>query len=210
MRYFNKKRFTMRQVIGLLTIVFLGIVAIGYAVTIPHTFTSGTTISSSQVNANFTAVKTAIDTLEDQANIGAPCDAGFTRVGAWCLDTDGDFTLLRQVISSSTEADYTTTVVSPSAKMAIIKSFSYLLQDGIEDAAFIYSCLNPGDSVSPVCGSGSSATVASTRVANEISTDTAEFIIRTDASGQVKTKCLISGSIHNNSSCKWFIVGYMD
>jgi hypothetical protein len=33
-------------------------------VTIPNVFVAGNTISSAQVNANFTAVKTAIDTLE--------------------------------------------------------------------------------------------------------------------------------------------------
>lgn len=47
MSYFSKKRFTMRQVIGLLTIVFLGIVAVAYAVTVD--FTPGTTISSTAV-----------------------------------------------------------------------------------------------------------------------------------------------------------------
>ena len=31
MKYLSKKRFTMRQVVGLLTIVFLGIAAITYA-----------------------------------------------------------------------------------------------------------------------------------------------------------------------------------
>jgi hypothetical protein len=39
-----------------------GLVAV--AVTIPNTFTSGTVISSGAVNANFAAVKSAVDTLE--------------------------------------------------------------------------------------------------------------------------------------------------
>ena len=61
MRYFSKKRFTMRQVVGLLTGVFLGITVIAYAaVTVPNTFSSGTTISSAQVNANFTALGNAM------------------------------------------------------------------------------------------------------------------------------------------------------
>ena len=61
MKYFSKKRFTMRQVVGLLTGVFLGITVIAYAaVTVPNTFSSGTTISSSQVNANFTALGNAM------------------------------------------------------------------------------------------------------------------------------------------------------
>lgn len=65
MSYFNKKRFSMRQVVGLLTIVFLGIAVITYAaVNIPYTFSSGQTAKAGEVNANFNAVKTAIDALE--------------------------------------------------------------------------------------------------------------------------------------------------
>jgi hypothetical protein len=59
-----QKRFTPGQVLGALAVLFLGIVAIAYAVTIPNTFTTGTTISSSQVNANFTALKNAVDPLQ--------------------------------------------------------------------------------------------------------------------------------------------------
>ena len=54
--------FTMRQVIGLLTIVFLGIAVIAYAASIPSTFSSGQTISSSAVNQNFQALADAINT----------------------------------------------------------------------------------------------------------------------------------------------------
>jgi len=63
MKYFSKKRFSMKQVVFLLSLVIAGIAIFAYAstVTIPNTFTSGTTISSSQMNANFTAVKTAVD-----------------------------------------------------------------------------------------------------------------------------------------------------
>ena len=51
----------MRQVVGLLTIVFLGITVIAYAaVTVPNTFSSGTTISSTEVNNNFTALGNAM------------------------------------------------------------------------------------------------------------------------------------------------------
>ncbi|MEK6700126.1 MAG: hypothetical protein AABZ10_13930 [Nitrospirota bacterium] len=63
MRYFSKQRFTMWQVIGFLTIAFLGITAIAYAatVTIPNTFSPGNPILSGQVNDNFTALKSGID-----------------------------------------------------------------------------------------------------------------------------------------------------
>jgi len=58
MKCFDKERFFMGQLVGLLMIAFLGIPVIAHAeVTIPHTFSPGTTISSGQVNANFTALK---------------------------------------------------------------------------------------------------------------------------------------------------------
>lgn len=70
MKYFSKKSFTMRQVVGLLTIVFLGITVIAYAaVTVPNTFSSGTTISSSQVNANFTTLGNAISGTAENLRI---------------------------------------------------------------------------------------------------------------------------------------------
>lgn len=72
----NRKRFSFGWYTGaLLGVTFSG--AVVYAVTLPHTFTDGTTISASQVNANFTALSTAID--------GCPTD--MVRVGASCIDT---------------------------------------------------------------------------------------------------------------------------
>lgn len=64
MKCLKVKRFSFGQVVGLLTVVFFGITVIGYAVTIPNRFTGGNTISATQMNANFDAVKTAIDALE--------------------------------------------------------------------------------------------------------------------------------------------------
>lgn len=80
MNYFNKKSFTMRQVIGLLTIVFLGIAAITYAVSIPNSFSNGQTISSGAVNQNF-------QTLADAINTGdVTCPVSMVRSGSICID----------------------------------------------------------------------------------------------------------------------------
>jgi len=63
MGYLRKKRFSLGEVVGLLTIAFIGLAIIGYAasVTVPNTFSPGTTISSTEVNDNFTALKNGID-----------------------------------------------------------------------------------------------------------------------------------------------------
>ncbi len=70
MNYFSKKRFTMRQVVSLLTIVFLGITVIAYAaVTVPNTFSTGP-ISSSQVNQNFTTLGNAMPAVKTNNTAG--------------------------------------------------------------------------------------------------------------------------------------------
>jgi len=68
MKHFQKKIFSLKQVSGLLTAVFVGISALAYGVTLPFpSFTAGTVISASEVNSNFAALKGAVDTLEAQA-----------------------------------------------------------------------------------------------------------------------------------------------
>ena len=70
MGYSDAKRYSLKQIVIFLTIAFSLVTVISYAaVTIPNTFTSGTTISSSQVNANFAALKTAVD--DNQTQISA-------------------------------------------------------------------------------------------------------------------------------------------
>ena len=80
MSYFNKKSFTMRQVIGLLTIVFLGIAVIAYTASIPNTFSNGQTISSDAVNQNFQALADAINTGD------VACPSSMVRSGSVCID----------------------------------------------------------------------------------------------------------------------------
>ena len=56
-KYLSRKRFSMRQVVGLLMVVFLGVTVLAYAaVTIPNNFTPNTTAKASEVNANFQAL----------------------------------------------------------------------------------------------------------------------------------------------------------
>lgn len=84
MRYFNKKRFTMRQVVGLLTIVFLGIAVITYAVSFSD-FTSGTPILASEMNSKLNALKDAIN-KKDTSCQGNSANDVLVKVGPLCVD----------------------------------------------------------------------------------------------------------------------------
>lgn len=80
MNYLNKKSFTMRQVVGLLVIVFLGIGVMAYAVSIPNSFSNGQIISSGAVNQNFQALADAINTGD------VTCPTSMVRSGTVCID----------------------------------------------------------------------------------------------------------------------------
>jgi len=83
MNYTNEKRYSLKQIVILLTIAFSLVSIISYAaVTIPNTFTSGTTISSSQVNDNFTALKTAVDANSIDISALKTVHTGTASVGA--------------------------------------------------------------------------------------------------------------------------------
>ncbi|BAU48092.1 hypothetical protein SVA_1530 [Sulfurifustis variabilis] len=80
----NRKRFSKGWFTGLV----LGTAAAGgaavYAVTLPHTFQDGQTASAAQVNANFAALR---DALNGTGPCGSDAD-GMVRVGASCVDKD--------------------------------------------------------------------------------------------------------------------------
>lgn len=81
--YGNRKRFSL----GWYTGVILGIAASGaavYAVTLPHTFTDGTTASAAQVNANLEALRDAINGTGSCGTANASDE--MVRVGAFCID----------------------------------------------------------------------------------------------------------------------------
>jgi len=157
MSYFSKNRFSLRQVVLLLAIVFVMFISIPYAigklvvnpigntpiytggpifalgslpvvnVTVPNEFTSGTTISSSQVNANFSAianqmpgvdwadiskyevnVRTSVATI-DTVTISAPC-AGYVVVrfdGVASADTGDYITLAASDATSYSGTNFT-------------------------------------------------------------------------------------------------------
>lgn len=84
MKYFSKKIFTMRQVIGLLTIVFLGIGVMAYAVSFTD-FQQNTTISSNDMNNKLKALKDAINKKDTSCEGNSASDV-MVKVGPLCVD----------------------------------------------------------------------------------------------------------------------------
>lgn len=64
-KYLSKDRFSLRQVVGMLTVAFLGVSVLAYAaVNLPFTFTAGSPARASEVNANFQATANAIPAMK--------------------------------------------------------------------------------------------------------------------------------------------------
>jgi hypothetical protein len=71
MNYFFKKGFSLRQAVLFLVCAFIGIGLTSYAeVTIPNTFTAGSTISSTAVNANFQDLVNAMPAAKSVTTAG--------------------------------------------------------------------------------------------------------------------------------------------
>jgi len=82
----------MKKILQIREFIFVALLGVGLnlplgAVTIPNTFTGGSALSATQMNNNFTAVKTAVDTLEgkgqwDKATNDISYAAGKVSIGS--------------------------------------------------------------------------------------------------------------------------------
>lgn len=69
--YLSRERFSMRQIAGVLAVVFVGVAVFSYAgVSIPYTFTAGTTAKAGEVNANFQALANAMPAVKRTSSGG--------------------------------------------------------------------------------------------------------------------------------------------
>ncbi|MBI1820598.1 MAG: SUMF1/EgtB/PvdO family nonheme iron enzyme [Nitrospirae bacterium] len=86
MKKLFKRRFTLLEVVMLLAMVIVGAGIYAWAATtVPNIFTSGTTAKSSEVNANFSALATAIDAIKT-ACPGNSANDVMVKVGPLCVD----------------------------------------------------------------------------------------------------------------------------
>lgn len=85
MKKIFKRRFTMVEVVMLLAVAIVGAGIYSWAATtLPFNFTSGTTAKSSEVNANFSALATAIDAIK--TCVGNSANDVMVKVGPICVD----------------------------------------------------------------------------------------------------------------------------
>lgn len=87
-----KKKFSFFEVIGLAVVAMVGVSILAYAATsVPHIFSSGMPARAGEVNANFEALRAAIEKLENKFGIGdsagaGECPSDTAKVGTICVD----------------------------------------------------------------------------------------------------------------------------
>lgn len=134
------------------------------------------------------------------------CEATLTRIGLWCMDTDGSLASLR-----STDADDSsgvTAVVHADATFAVVRSFTLITQDGTPNAGDVQACTYPGDSAAGCAGPGQLSSQSKAFSADELNSGYNDVLVRTDSSGQILTWCNV-GSGLALGRCTWYLVGYM-
>jgi len=87
-RFFTEKKFSTAHMVFVMVFTILCITVTTYAVSVPNTFTSGTTAKASEVNANFQALETAVTTLEGDVITAVNSGSGLSGGGS-----SGDVTL---------------------------------------------------------------------------------------------------------------------
>lgn len=150
--------------------------------------------------------------ITNQYKTSKPCDTGYTRVGLWCYDTDGSFTLIRSVTTADS-GFVTVSTGNSEYRAAILSVHATLLQDGTAEYNYTTACTRPGDSGQTNCNfSGSAAVVTAVGIDANYQFDmVGQVITKLDGSGQVKTKCQIWNSAALTShQCVWFLVAYLD
>lgn len=101
------KRLIILLVIALIPMIFAGSSSWAGSVTIPNTFVAGTTARASEVNANFSAVETAVDDNDARIATNAAALNGMpgidytTSTGSF-LTTDTDTVVISQTITAPT------------------------------------------------------------------------------------------------------------
>lgn len=128
------------------------------------------------------------------------CVTGYTRVGLWCMDTDGTLVLLR-AMATVDEASYTSTVVTASAKMIMLRAAITNIS-GLK-----YQCIIPGDSAVTACSNTTAEEVTGQVDGLVAISSWNTIIVQAGSTGNVKTRCVFGGG---NGNCFFFIMGYMD
>lgn len=175
----------MRQVVGLLTIVFLGIVVIAYAapITMPNIFSSGTTISSGQVNANFTELTNAVNALRT-GYVSAAAVNGVPRDSAYATTQSATSCIGRRGVTAGLEY-LVVPIQIPNG--ATITEFTYIAHDnegGNDSTAFLYTSAN--ETIASVITGGASAvaqTVTQTGLTTVVDNATKGYFVYMEING---------------------------
>jgi len=131
------------------------------------------------------------------------CVSGYTRVGLWCIDNDGNLLTLRS--STLFDSDYVSVDTVAGAKAVLVKTRAQLTST--YDSAV--ACVRPGNilNISCYCGSTPGACTLSGGAVPTVDMTT-ETVLTSGNLGTIKTRCALIGPA--TGDCYWFLEGYLD
>lgn len=133
MRAFSEKRFSLGETAALLALALGANGAVQAAVTLPYTFTAGTAAKASEVNANFAALKAAIDAIE--------VEMGNHAVGIDEVE-DASYVFSADIASLQAQTAYLESAVSPLASLAPFVSVSQDALNGLAGPHILFTGAN--------------------------------------------------------------------
>jgi len=202
------------------------------------TFTAGTPARAADVNGNFTAVKTAVDDNDRrvsvnaaaiatntqaivgiQARIEGACTAGFTRIGLWCLDTDG-------IADGGTFIRSTTSIENNSGSTATNLDTLLGLPGGIVKAAVVRTVIqeiaNASSATGHACVSSRPLSMSVFLSCTGAAIDTGLIVglqamptqvghvVPVDGDGNLHTFCVWGRTAEGQAFCRWTVMGYIE
>ncbi|HEY5595302.1 MAG TPA: hypothetical protein VIL61_09145 [Nitrospiria bacterium] len=196
-------------IIGLLTVLFFAAVAWATISTTGTTISGNGAVTLSSGGSSDLILDSASGIIKTNDTISdtRSCASGYTRVGLWCMDTDGVWANLR-ANATANEGSFTTTVFETGAKIVILKVTARVSSDATPSSS-VTNCVLPGDSAGSCTTSPDHvAAEVNEMVSGTLTEDNNTITVRADSSGQVKTRC--SAGTVGGVLCTWSKVGYMD
>ena len=142
------------------------------------------------------------------------CSSSFTRVGLWCIDTDGSPSLIRSATTNetnSTSTDLDTMLGLPDGTVKVATVRTVLIQVSNSSSSVSWALLAPQSFGN--AGSNHGYIVATLLTGQIFSGDlraVTESTILTDGAGAIHTECAWGTASADQAKCEWRLSAYLD